>query len=121
MPLLVIMLQLVEIELLLELIYTSACVYKLLFAGIERMAFGTNINLNVVFYRLGNIFGATSTLDGSGLVIGMDTLLHFIFPLFHMIRSQSSNNSHTKVYHAIFKNAIPFFEILYFFVFSPKR
>lgn len=84
------MLQLVEIELLLELINTSACINKFLLAGEERMAFGTNINLNVVFNRLGNIFGATSTLDGSGLVIGMDTLLHFIIPLFHMIRDGKS-------------------------------
>lgn len=113
MPLLVIMLQSVEVELLLELINTSACIYKLLLAGEERMAFRTNINLNVVFYRLGNIFGATSTLDSGGLVIGMDTLLHFIIPLFRYDKEpKSSNNSHTKVYHAYFKNAIPFFEFL---------
>ncbi len=73
------LLQLVEVELLLELINTSACVNKLLFAGEERMAFGTNINLNVILNGLGNIFSATSTLDSSGLVFGMDTLLHFRF------------------------------------------
>ncbi len=82
------MLRLVEIELLLELVYTSACIYKLLLAGEKRMAFRANINLNVVLYRLGNIFCATSTLDGSGLVIGMDTLLHFIIPLFRFYRKE---------------------------------
>ncbi len=91
------MLQLVEIELLLELINASACIYKLLFAGEERMAFRTNINLNVILNGLGNIFCATSTLDSGGLVIGMDTLLHVKIPLFRMIRSKSPNNSHSKV------------------------
>ena len=82
------LLQLVEVELLLELINTSACVNKLLFAGEERMAFGTNINLNVILNGLGNIFSATSTLDSGGLVIGMDTLLHFLFPLFHILKER---------------------------------
>ena len=93
------MLRLVEIELLLELINTTACINKLLFAGEERMAFRANINLNVVLNRLGNIFCAASTLNNGGLVFGMETLLHFLYPLFRMIRGQSPNNSHTKVYH----------------------
>ena len=82
-------LQLVEVELLLELINASACIYKLLLTGEERMAFGTNINLNVILYGLGNIFCATSTLDGSGLVIGMYALFHVKIPLFRMIRSKA--------------------------------
>jgi len=91
------MLQLVEVKFLLELINTSACVNKLLLAGEERMAFRTNINLYVILYGFGNIFGATSTLNSGGLVIGMDTLLHFINPLFHMIRNSRSAISHSKV------------------------
>ena len=82
-------LQLVEVELLLELIYASACIYKLLLTGEEGMAFRANINLNVILYGLGNIFCATSTLDGSGLVIGMYTLFHIKNPLFRMIRSKA--------------------------------
>ena len=82
-------LQLVEIELLLKLIYAAACIYKLLLTGEERMAFRTNINLNVILNGLGNIFCATSTLDGSGLVIGMYTLFHVKIPLFRMIRSKA--------------------------------
>jgi len=92
-----IMLRLVEVELLLELINTSACINKLLFAGEEGVAFRANINLYVVLNRLSNIFCATSTLDSGGLVFGMDTLFHFGIPLFHMIRSVCSNISHTKV------------------------
>ena len=69
-------LQLVEVELLLELIYTSACINKFLFAGEERMAFRTDIDLDIILNGLGNIFGATSTLDSGGLVIGMKTLFH---------------------------------------------
>ena len=84
------MLRLVEIELLLELVYTSACINKLLLAGEKRMAFRANINLNVVLYGLGNIFCATSTLNGSDLVIGMEILLHFINPLFRfMVRGKA--------------------------------
>ena len=84
-----IMLQLVEIELLLELINSTACINKLLLAGEEGMAFGTNINLNVILNGLGNIFSATSTLDSGGLVIGMETLLHFKYPLFHILKEQT--------------------------------
>ncbi len=109
------LLQLVEVELLLELINTSACVNKLLFAGEERMAFGTNINLNVILNGLGNIFSATSTLDSSGLVIGMETLLHFKFPLFHILKGKYPNISRMVVYHALMKIAIPFLVFFYFF------
>ncbi len=91
------MLRLVEVELFLELINTSACINKLLLTGEERMAFRANINLNIFLNGLGNIFCATSTLDSGGLVIGMDTLLHFKIPLFHMIRSGRSNISQIKV------------------------
>ena len=88
------MIQLVEVELLLELIYSAACINKLLLAGEERMAFGTNINLNVILYGFGNIFSATSTLDSGGLVIGMDALLHFKYPHFHIIKGQYAPTSH---------------------------
>ncbi len=93
------MLRLVEIELLLELVYTSACIYKLLLAGEKRMAFRANINLNVVLNRLGNIFCATSTLDSGGLVIGMDTLLHFIIPLFRYDKERKAPTIRTLKYN----------------------
>ncbi len=115
------LLQSVEVELLLELINTSACVNKLLFAGEERMAFGTNINLNVILNGLGNIFSATSTLDSSGLVIGMDTLLHFYFLSFIYSRGEYPNISQMVVYHALIKIAIPFLVFFYFFRSSSKE
>ena len=81
-----IMLKLVEIELLLKLIYSTASVNELLLAGKERMAFRANINLNVILNGLGNIFCATSTLNSRSVVFGMETLFHFKFPLFHIIK-----------------------------------
>ena len=81
-----IMLKLVEIELLLKLIYSTASVNELLLTGKERMAFRANINLNVILNGLGNIFCATSTLNSCSVVFGMETLLHFKFPLFHIIK-----------------------------------
>jgi hypothetical protein len=107
----------VEIEFLLEFVNTSAGVDKLLLAGEERMAFRAYINLDIVLYGLGNIFCTASTLYGSGLVIGMDTLLHRENPLFHIVNERCSNISQIAVYHRFEQNAIPFFG---FFVFRCK-
>ena len=67
---------LTEVELLLELVHTAARVDKLLLAGEERMALGTNINLQVLLDGLGVVNRAASTGDSGLLVIGMDPLLH---------------------------------------------
>lgn len=81
-----------EVEFLLEFINPAARVNKLLFAGIEGMTFRAYIYLNIVFYRLGNIFGTASTFNGCGFVFGMDALLHFNFPHFHIIKEHNSPN-----------------------------
>ncbi len=81
--------RLVEVELLFELVYASTCINKLLFAGEEGVALRANINLNIVLNRLGDIFCAASTLNSDGLVVGMETLLHFSFPLFRMFKEQA--------------------------------
>lgn len=92
-----------EVKFLLELIYPSARINKFMFAGIEGMTFRAYIYLNIVFNRLGNIFGTASTLDGCGFVIGMDALLHFNFPHFHIIKERNAPNiSQMTVYHAFY-------------------
>ena len=83
-----------EVELLLELVDSAACINKLLFAGEEGVAFRAYIYLDVIFNRLGNIFSTASTFDGCGLVIGMETLLHFDFPHFHIIKEHKAPISH---------------------------
>ena len=113
------MLRLVEIELLLELIYTSDCINKLLLAGEKRMAFRTNINLNVVFNRLGNIFCATSTLNSGGLVFGMDTLLHFKNPLFRFYgKERNAPIIRTLKYNTRFSKMQYLFSNFYKFILS---
>ena len=69
-----------HIEALLEAINTSAGIYQLLLAGIERMAVGADFNTDILFSRAYLELVATCTLDGSGLVVGMDTLFHCISP-----------------------------------------
>ena len=76
------LLELTEIELLLELVNTSACINKLLFAGEEGVALRADINLEVFLDGLGLIDRAASASDRCVLVIGMDALLHDGFPRF---------------------------------------
>ena len=72
----------IHTETLLETVDTTACINKLLLAGKERMALGTNFNTDVLLGRacLDNI--TASAGNRSLLILGMDFLLHFIH-LFH--------------------------------------
>ena len=72
---------LLQAELLVEAFNTSASVNQLLLAGIERVALGADFNSDILFGRPGLKHGATSTANGSLLIIGMDSLLHVCSPL----------------------------------------
>ena len=68
---------------LLELIHTSAGVYKLLLAGEEGMALGADFNLHLAALGgLGLYRFAACASDDAGLVIRMDSVFHFFLPLF---------------------------------------
>ena len=71
-----------HIEALLEAINTSASINQLLLAGIERMAFGTDIHFHFLFRgtRLKSFtaYAANHTLA----VLGMDVFLHCCFTSF---------------------------------------
>ncbi len=71
-----------EPETLLEAIHTSARIHQLLLAGIERMAFGTNIHLHFFFGGAG-FEGLTAYAANDALtVFGMDSFLHCCFTSF---------------------------------------
>lgn len=92
-----------EVEFLFEFVNSAAGINEFLFAGIEGMTFRAYIYLDILFYRLGNIFGTASTLDGCGFVFGMDSLFHFSFPHFHIIKEHNAPNiSQMTVYHAFY-------------------
>ena len=74
--------KLLKVELLLELVHASACIDKLLLAGEEGMALGTDINFQILLDGLGVVHRTASASDGSVLVIGMDALLHEGIPRF---------------------------------------
>ena len=74
--------KLLKVELLLELVHASACIDKLLLAGEEGMALGTDINFQILLDGLGVVNRTASASDGSVLVIGMDALLHDGIPRF---------------------------------------
>ena len=67
-----------DIELLLELFYTSACVNKLLLTCVERMALGADFNVDS--FLNGTCFKdcATCTLDSCRAIVGMDTFSHYV-------------------------------------------
>ena len=71
-----------HIEALLEAINTSASVYKLLLAGVERMALGADINLHLFLCGTGlECFTAYAANDAFA-VLGMDVFLHCCFTSF---------------------------------------
>ena len=71
-----------DIEALLEAINTSASVNKLLLSGIERMAFGTDINLHLFLCGPGlKCFTAYAANDAFA-VLGMNVFLHCCFTSF---------------------------------------
>ena len=71
-----------DIETFLETINTTASIYQLLLAGIERMAFGADIHFHFLFRgtRLKSFtaYAANHTLA----VLGMDVFLHCCFTSF---------------------------------------
>ena len=67
---------------LLEAVYTSAGVYQLLPAGVERMALGANFDLELALYGTG-LEGLTASATNDALtVIGVDILLHRVILLY---------------------------------------
>lgn len=69
---------LIEVKLLLESVYTSACVNKLLLACKERVALGADFYLDVRLCGTSFDYVTASALDSSSLVAGMDTFLHVV-------------------------------------------
>ena len=61
---------------LLELVQATACIDKLLLAGVEGVALGADLNGDVLLGGAGLDHGAASAPDGGLLVIGMDSFLH---------------------------------------------
>lgn len=70
-----------EVELLLELINSTARINKLLFSGEERMALRANIDAQIVLGRSGHESLTASALNRYFLVFGMKIFLHDYPPL----------------------------------------
>ena len=62
---------------LLELVNASACIYEFLLTGIERMALGADFDVHITLNGMGLNGLAASTSDGSFLILGMYSSLHF--------------------------------------------
>ena len=77
--------KLLDAVLLVELINTAAGVNELLLAGVERMALCADFNGEILFGAAGGISCAASALDDGGLIVRMDTLLHNVTLLIHML------------------------------------
>ena len=76
----------------LELIHTSAAVNQLLTAGIERMAFGADFNLELALYRAA-FKGFTAGAAHDAFTVGrMNVLFHndLLFPRTQIIKIQKS-------------------------------
>ena len=69
----------IELESLLESVNTSAGINELLLAGKERMAVGANIHTKILFGGGSLERSAASALYHGGLIVGMDSLLHYRF------------------------------------------
>jgi len=78
-------------ELLVETIYSSACIDQLLLAGEKRMALRANFNGDVLFGRTGFNNLTARTFDSSGTVIGMDSSFH-VFHLAYIKRNLVYNS-----------------------------
>lgn len=72
--------KLFDVELLLELINTTACIHKLLFAGEERMTLRAYINAQIVLGGSGYESLAASALNRYFLVFRMEIFLHVSYP-----------------------------------------
>jgi len=71
-----------NIEALLETIYPSARVNKLLLAGIEGMAFGTDIHLHFFLGRSGFKSFTAYAANHALTILGMNIFLHCCFTSF---------------------------------------
>jgi len=60
--------------------HAPAGVDQLLLSGIERMALGADFNLDIRLGGAGLDDLAARTADGCGLVVGMESLFHFVSP-----------------------------------------
>ena len=67
----------VKIESLLESVNTSACINQLLLAGEERMALGTDLDLDILLCGTSLDHVAASAGNSGLLVLRMNTFLHF--------------------------------------------
>ena len=93
-----------HIETLLEAINTSASVNELLLSGIERMAFGTDINFHLFLCGTGlKCFTAYAANDAFA-VLGMDVFLHCCFTSFAYAMAFNR-----KKYNTILKNDLQHF------------
>ena len=70
-----------EIVAFVEAINASTCIDKLLFAGIERVAFGTNFHANIFASRTGMDYLAACARDRCVNVLGMNAFLQLMSPL----------------------------------------
>ena len=88
----------------LELINTSAAVDELLLTGEERVALGTDFYLDVLLGRTSFNYVAACALDGRGLVIGMDTVFHYVtaFSVFFIQRGSNPFGISRKNNYSIF-------------------
>ena len=67
---------------LLELVHATACIDKLLLAGVEGMALGADFNTHLATLgRARNDSLTACALDDALNVLGMDSVLHFHIPL----------------------------------------
>ena len=71
-----------NIEALLEAVNTSARVYQLLLAGVERMALGTNIHLHLFLGRSGFKSFTAYAANHALTILGMNIFLHCCFTSF---------------------------------------
>ena len=82
---------LLQAELLIELINASAAVDKLLLTCEERVALGADFYLDVLLGRTGLDHITAGALNGSRLIIGMNTLFHHV-TAFSIFFSQRGSN-----------------------------
>jgi len=73
-----------SLESSLELVKASACIDKLLLAGVVRMALGANVNTHFATLcgTRNNSFAACAS-DYAFLIIRMDSLFHFLYLTFN--------------------------------------
>lgn len=76
---------LVQAVTLLETVYASTRINQLLAAGVERMALGTNFDLEFALYGTAQEGLATGTAHNALAVGRMDILLHLFHPSYYLL------------------------------------